>query len=203
VAPGTIVLLNGATSSGKSAIARAFQHRSDEPWLSIGIDVFWGAIDERWMELGPRAAEGFHWVDGPDAEPTRPQVRIVSGPVGERLAAGMRAAVGALAQEGNDVVVDDVLIEPSWLDHWSEVVAGVDTLFVGVHCDLDILERRERERGNRILGEARGQLDVVHRDVVYDVAVDTSISTPEDCASAIAHALRSAPRPRALERHRR
>ena len=171
--------------------------------MRIGIEAFWGAIDERWMELGPRAAEGFHWVDATHADRARPQVRIVSGPVGERLAAGMRAAVGALARAGNHVVVDDVFIEPTWLDHWSEVMAGVETLLVGVHCDLDTLESRERERGDRILGEARGQVHVVHRDVVYDVEVDTSDSSPEDCAAVIAHALRSAPRPRALERHRR
>lgn len=203
MAQGTIILLNGTTSSGKSAIARAFQRSSEDPWLRIGIDAFWSAIDERWMELGPRATEGFSWVDVRDADATRSEMRIVSGPVGDRLAAGMRAAVGALAREGNNVVVDDVLIESKWLDHWSSVVAGLDTLLVGVHCDLDTLERRERERGDRILGEARGQLHVVHRDVVYDLAVDTSTSTPEGCASVIAHALRSAPRPRALERHRR
>jgi chloramphenicol 3-O phosphotransferase len=84
-------------------------------------------------------------------------MRIICGPVGDRLAAGMRAAVGALAREGNDVFADDALIEPTWLDDWSEVLTGIDTLFAGVRCDVGILERRERERGNRVLGEARGR----------------------------------------------
>jgi len=57
----------------------------------------------------------------------------------------MRAAVGTLAREGNDVFVDDVLIRPTWLDDRSEVLAGIETLFVSVRCDLAILETRERE----------------------------------------------------------
>ena len=201
VASGRLVLLNGATSSGKTAVARAFQRLSHDPWLRIGIDAFWSAIDERWMEFGPYAEEGFRWVEARSGDGAPAGMRIVPGPVGERLAAGMRAAVGALAREGNDVLVDDVLIEPAWLDHWSEVVAGLDTLFVGVHCDLETLERRERERGNRILGEARGQVDNIHRHGLYDVEVDTSSTSPEECALLIAQALVSAPRPRVLERH--
>jgi chloramphenicol 3-O phosphotransferase len=200
MALGRVVLLNGATSSGKTAIARAFQRLSHDPWLRVGIDAFWGAIDERWMEFGPRAAEGFRWVEAGNGDPSRPEMRIVSGPVGDRLAAGMRAAVGALAREGNDVIVDDVLIEPAWLDGWSEILAGIDTLFVGVRCDLETIERRELERGDRVLGEARGQIDVVHRDLLYDVEVDTSSASPEECASVIAQARTSASRPRALER---
>lgn len=84
--PGRVVLLHGTSSSGKTTVARAVQSLSDEPWLRLGIDVFWAAIDERWMEHGQRASEGFLWeVDA----------RIVPGPVGERLAAGMRAAIAA------------------------------------------------------------------------------------------------------------
>lgn len=203
VAAGRVVLLNGPTSSGKTAIARAFQRQSDDPWLRIGIDSFWGAIDERWMEFGPRAAEGFRWVEARNDDGAPAGMRIVPGPVGERLAAGMRVSVAALAAEGNDVVVDDVLIEASWLDHWSEVLTGLETLFVGLHCDVEILDRRERERGNRVLGEARGQVDKVHGHGPYDVEVDTSSTSSEECALVIAQALVSAPRPRALERHRR
>jgi chloramphenicol 3-O-phosphotransferase len=56
--PGRVVLLHGTSSSGKTTVARAFQRLSDEPWVRLGIDAFWNAIDERWMEHGPDAAEG-------------------------------------------------------------------------------------------------------------------------------------------------
>lgn len=196
------MLLNGPTSSGKTSIARAFQRMSDDPWLRIGVDVFWSAIDERWMEFGPFADEGFRWVEvaGNDGAPA--EMKIVPGQVGERLATGMRAAVEALARNGHDVIVDDALIRRAWLDDWSLRVGGFDTLFVGVHCDLETLEGRERERGNRILGEARGQAVSVHQHGLYDVEVDTSSTSLKECALLIAESLVSAPRPRALKRHR-
>ena len=61
--PGRGVLLHGTSSSGKTTVARAVQRLSEEPWVHLGIDAFWNAIDERWMEHGPRASEGFLWSE--------------------------------------------------------------------------------------------------------------------------------------------
>jgi chloramphenicol 3-O phosphotransferase len=54
-----------------------------------------------------------------------------------------------------------------------------------VHCPLAVAERRERERGDRIVGTARGQHALVHTFRTYDVDVDTSVATPQECAEAI------------------
>jgi chloramphenicol 3-O phosphotransferase len=177
---GRLVLLHGTSSSGKTTVARAVQKLSDEPWVLLGIDVFWNAIDERWMEHGTRAREGFLWTEG---------ARIVPGPTGQKLAAGMRAAVSAFARAGHDVLADDVFIDPRWLDGWRTELAGLDWLLVGVLAPQEVLEEREKARGNRIAGEARAQVNVVHRGVEYDLTVDTSTQSPEDCAGAILAAL--------------
>ena len=178
--PGRVVLLHGTSSSGKTTVARALQKLSEEPWLRLGIDAFWGAIDERWMEHGPRAAEGCLWLE---------DARIRPGSVGQRLTAGMRAALAACARVGNDMLVDDVFIDPAWLDGWREELAGLEWLLVGVLAPLDVVEERERARGNRILGEARAQFDVIHRGIEYDLTVDTSLQSPEECAREIIAAL--------------
>jgi chloramphenicol 3-O phosphotransferase len=178
--PGRVVLLHGTSSSGKTTVARAFQRLSEEPWVRLGIDAFWNAIDERWMEHGPHAAEGFEWTeDG----------TIVPGPVGQRLAAGMRAAVAACARAGNHLLVDDVFIDPAWLDAWRHELAGLEWLLVGVVAPLEALEERERARGNRIAGESRSQIDVIHHGIEYDVTLDTARQSPEECARAILAAL--------------
>ena len=177
---GRVVLLHGTSSSGKTTVARAVQALSEEPWLRLGIDAFWTAIDERWMEHGPRASEGFLW---------REDASIVPGPVGQQLATGMRAAVAACARCGNDLLVDDVFIDRRWLDGWRDKLAGLEWLLVGVLAPLPVLEERERIRGNRITGEARAQVDVIHAGIEYDLTLDTASQSPEDCARAILAAL--------------
>jgi chloramphenicol 3-O phosphotransferase len=179
---GRVVLLHGTSSSGKTTVARAVQTLSEEPWLRLGIDTFWNAIDERWMEHGSRAAEGFLWRD---------DATIVPGPVGHRLAEGMRAAVAACARCGNDLLVDDVFIDRRWLDGWRAELAGLEWLLVGLRASLPVLEERERTRGNRITGEARAQADVIHAGIDYDLVVDTGSQSPEECARAILAALNS------------
>jgi chloramphenicol 3-O phosphotransferase len=178
--PGRVVLLDWASSAGKTTVARAVQRLSEEPWVHLGIDAFWNAIDERWMEHGPRAAEGFLWTK--DAS-------IVAGPVGERLAAGMRAALGAFARAGNYLLVDDVFIDSAWLEGWRTELADVEVLLVGVMAPLRVLEEREAARGNRIAGEAKAQVDRIHKCIEYDLTVDTSRQSPEECARLILAAL--------------
>jgi chloramphenicol 3-O phosphotransferase len=178
--PGRVVLLHGTSSSGTTTVARAVQRLSDEPWVRLGIDAFWNAIDERWMERGPRASEGFLWTE---------DATIVPGPVGQRLAKGMRAALAAFARADNDLLVDDVFIDPAWLDAWRTELGEVELLLVGVVAPVHVLEERETARGNRITGEARSQVDVIHHGIEYDLIVDTSRQSPEECARSILAAL--------------
>jgi chloramphenicol 3-O phosphotransferase len=179
---GTLILLHGTSSSGKTTVARALQRLSDEPWVLLGIDAFWNAVDERWMEHGERASEGFLWTE---------DAAIVPGPVGQRLATGMRSAVSAFARAGNNVLVDDVFIDPAWLDGWRAELVGLEWRLVGVFAPVEVLEERERARGNRIAGEARAQVDRIHRGIEYDMTVDTSRQSPEDSARTILAALDS------------
>ena len=181
---GRVVLLHGTSSSGKTTVARAVQRLSDDPWVHLGIDAFWNAIDERWMEHGSRASEGFLWLE---------DATVVPGPVGQRLATGMRAALAAFARAGNDLLVDDVFIDRAWLDGWRSELEDVESLLVGVFAPADVLEERERARGNRIAGEACAQLDVIHVGIDYDLTVDTSRQSPEECARTILAAVRDRP----------
>jgi chloramphenicol 3-O phosphotransferase len=101
----------------------------------------------------------------------------------------MRAALATFARTGNDVLVDDVFIDPEWLDSWRRELGDLEFLLVGVVAPLHVLEERESARGDRVLGEARAQVDVIHQGIEYDLIVDTSRQSPEDCAHAILVAL--------------
>jgi chloramphenicol 3-O phosphotransferase len=108
--------------------------------------------------------------------------------------------LAALASAGNNLIVDDVLLERRWLQEAIEALGSHEVCFVGVHCQVDIAEARECARGDRRVGTARGQYDQVHVHGIYDVEVDTSILTPEACADRILRAQQQLLRPSAFER---
>jgi chloramphenicol 3-O phosphotransferase len=114
----------------------------------------------------------------------KPSVVIRTGPVAGRCLAGMRQAVAAMAAVGNDLIVDDVMIGDEDKEY-ERLLAPYRLFRIGVICPLDVLEARERARGDRAIGLARWQFDRVHRNRRYDLEIDTSKATPLQCAERI------------------
>ena len=173
-----IVLLNGVGSAGKGSIAKALQTITTEPFLHVEMDAF--------LQMLPAASFGH--PDGLTFETVqedgRPSVIIRTGPVAERAFRGMRHAVAAMAAQGNNLIVDDVLLG-SEKAQYPELLSAFDLFLVGVFAPLDVLEARERQRGDRLVGLARWQYDRVHKDMTYDLEVDTGSATPMECATLI------------------
>jgi chloramphenicol 3-O phosphotransferase len=67
-----------------------------------------------------------------------------------------------------------------------QALDGSDFLWVGVHCDPDLAEQRESRRSNRRPGMARQQALSVHAGVIYDLEVNTTYCSTEQCAQDIA-----------------
>jgi chloramphenicol 3-O phosphotransferase len=116
-------------------------------------------------------------------------VRAVFGPVFRRLIEAMPAAVRALVDGGNAVIFDDVLHDRQMHESRERAFAGLDVFNVGVVCAIEKLEERERSRGDRVLGRARGLVDVVHGFRAYDVVVDTGASDADACLGEILSSL--------------
>jgi chloramphenicol 3-O phosphotransferase len=175
---GRIILLNGASSSGKTSIGRALLSLLPEPWFLVPIDAISGmrstvhtqALDEDEVrEMLTRTRRGYH------------------------------RAVAALASVGNDVIMDYPLSEQWRLD---DLLNGYDVTLVEVRCSPEELERREQDRGDRPVGLANSQTTVyAHGDC--DIAVDTTRGDADMCARAIADALDAVPAPKAFDRLRR
>ena len=173
-----IILLNGVGSAGKSAIARALQKITREPFLHVAMDAF--------LDMLPEALWGH--PDGIIFETLqdggKPSVIIRSGPAAERLLRGMRHAIAAMARQGNNLIVDEVLLDGDNAAYQA-ALAGLEVVRVGVFAPLEILEAREAARGDRMIGLARWQYDRVHKDMTYDLEVDTSRATAMECAELI------------------
>ncbi|MGW1538379.1 chloramphenicol phosphotransferase CPT family protein [Streptomyces aureus] len=159
---GRIIFLNGTSSSGKSSIARELLDVLDDGvFFHMAVDGF-GA-----MRTGrPLGAEELDLAL-------------------RRTRMGFHRSIAAMAEVGNDVVVDHVLSEHWRLLDCLSVLRAEDVLFVGVHCPLEELVRREQVRGDRPSGLAAQQYAVVHRHGDYDLECDTGTSTPRECAERI------------------
>jgi chloramphenicol 3-O phosphotransferase len=112
--------------------------------------------------------------------------------------------VAALASVGNDVIMDYPLSEQWRVADLLETLTGYDVMLVEVRCSEVELDRRERVRGDRPVGLARSQA-TVYAHGEFDIVVDTTSTSANECAIAIVNALGSIPSPKAFDRllHRR
>src|ERR1044072_6319723 len=172
-----VILVNGPSSAGKTTLCRALQAAIEDPYFVVAFDDFI-------FMPPPRYSLGVEMVKtSPPGAP--PSVTARFGPVFRRLLDAMAPAVRALVDGGNAVIFDHVLHDRAMHENCRKASDGLDVFAVGVICPVDILEARERERGDRVLGRARGLAGVVHGFLDYDVMVDTGAMTPAACVSAI------------------
>ena len=183
---GRVIVLNGATSAGKSTLAKVLQGRlaaAGELWLVIALDDFFARVPADWFQIGDHV--GDHREAGMVFEMIDGAIQRRVGPVGRTILAAYRAAVAAMARAGLDVIVDEVLLAAEDWAGWQAELAGLDVTWVAVDAGLDVLLDRERERGNRVIGMAAAQFGVVHTFATYDLRVDTGLLTPDEAAEAI------------------
>lgn len=163
---GHIILLNGASSSGKSTLARGLQAALPEPFWHISIDHLLAADilpqariqsgEFLWPALRPPFFEGFH------------------------------NCLPALAAAGNNLIVEHIIESEAWLHRLLRLLSRVDVFFVGLHCPLPELERREQQRGNRRIGEARADLETTHTFGDYDFELLTTLPLADNVNALLA-----------------
>lgn len=175
-----IILLNGASSAGKSTLCRALQAQLDEPFLQFSLDFFMfggEVLPKRRDPSGP-----FSW----------PAMR-------PKLFDGYYHCLAALAQADNNLVIDYIIETPEQFQQIVRLLSPFDVFFVGVHCPLEELERREKQRGDRGIGDARRDYETVHTFSAYDFEVDSSHPAEEN-AEVIIAAWKARQRPSIFDR---
>lgn len=193
-----IIFLNGCSSSGKSTIAKAIQHLSEKPWLLLGIDTFFHMMPSKHVGFGEKANEGYHFIPGQDEE--GPIMHIQTGPFGNAVAQSIPKVVQALANDGHNLIVDEVLFTDKELENYARALVANAVYFIGVMCDLKTMQEREILRGDRALGLARGQINHVHKlSCSYDLTVDTTHTSAFDCAHEVLSFIERTPEPQAFK----
>lgn len=160
-----IILLSGVSGAGKTTLAAQLQRllsHPDRPFLHIEADRLLPHLTPDW--------------------PSRNPAQIA------RLSRAMRDACLAFAANGFDLIVDGVLPygDPAQVVETLEAFRMFRLCYVGVHCDLQALDEREKRRPDRDRGWARHQYRDLHANQRYDIEVDTTSKPAEESARAIA-----------------
>lgn len=169
-----VIVLNGGSSSGKTAIARCLQAILPQPWISLSVDDLVAALPPSLTDSGAGIAFGQHG-------------EVAVGGGFREIEAAWMAGVGAMARAGARVIFDDVFLGGAASQARVRAgLAGLAVLWVGVRCAPEIAADREMARGDRVAGMAAAQAESVHQGVAYDIEIDTSRTESLDCARAIA-----------------
>ena len=176
---GKIILLNGASSAGKSTLSRGLQDSLDEPFWHVSIDHL-------------------------NAAGVLPEARIKSGEfpwsaLREPFFDGFHRCLPALADAGNNVIVEHIVETAEWMRRLLRLLGHLDVYFVGIHCPLPELERREKERGDRRVGDARADFATTHAFCTYDIEIDSTAERDRN-VEAVISAWRARRRPNAFDR---
>ncbi len=169
-----IIVLNGGSSSGKTAIAHCLQAILPDPWLRLGVDDLVEALPPSLTDSGAGVAFG-----------GQGEVSVGEGFIA--MEAAWLTGIAAMVRAGARVIVDDVFLSGGTSQARMRLhFASIEVLWVGVRCERAIAAGREIARGDRVPGMAASQADMVHRGVRYDLEVDSGRMPAIDCARMIA-----------------
>jgi len=175
-----VIVLNGGSSSGKSSIARCLQELLDEPWVRSGVDELLAA-------LAPSL------VGGTAPRPGRaPVIRfdadgaVLVDAAWRPVESAWYRGVASMARAGLGVIVEEVLLAGGeGQRRLASALDGIAVVWIGVRCDPDVAAAREAARPERIAGMAASQAARVHEGVDYDLVVDTTKASVEQCARMV------------------
>lgn len=170
-----LILLNGASSAGKTSVCKKLQEVLSEPYIHLEEDRFvFNTYHDRFLS-GDIAPEIF-----------------------KKTMLGYYRSLRAFLSVGHNVLADTGFYTPALLHQCIHELKGDAVWLVGVHCSIEELERRERARGDRQIGLAREQAAIIHNSVIYDIEVDTSTLSSEEAALTIKSKLNQLASPKAI-----
>jgi chloramphenicol 3-O phosphotransferase len=171
-----LIVLNGASSAGKTSTAQALLELLGTQCAITGLDD----ILERTQPFGPEGGGALGAI--------RRSIQITWFQFTDgrlRLFKQLHREVAALAQAGRDVIVETALMDPRALRDAAECFSPLGGLFVGMKPPLVVSEQWEAARADRPRGQARKHYDLIHGHGVYDLVLDPSTMTSRECAVVI------------------
>lgn len=161
---GTIIYLNGVTSTGKTSISRELQQQSDKIIYNLSNDMIAYILDRNRYNNN-------YW------ETLFNTIYI------------MYDIAVMLAEKGHDVIIDGMIVNPPGItghyEHIKNVFSASNLIIVEVFCPLEECKRRNIVRGDRGVDQSDNQYKTMVKDVVHDFSVNTLLNDSNTCARQI------------------
>lgn len=200
--PGQIVILNGAPRSGKSSIVTVIQETFDGPWMNLGVDTFVRHVTPK--RYGP----GIGLRPGGERQDLEALVPVLFAAMYESIAAHSRLGLNVVVDAGHH---DAYAHRRQILADSAQRLEGLPVLFVGVRCPIEVIMKRRNagqagregvyatgSKAEPIPPPVRLWQREVHIPGIYDIEVDTSLLSPQECAEVIRRRLEDGPPPSAF-----
>ncbi|MEM6338414.1 MAG: hypothetical protein AAF673_00610 [Pseudomonadota bacterium] len=173
-----IVLLNGPSSAGKTSIANKLQEATKYNFMQIGIDKVISMMPDHLNDwTGKQSADGFWWQINLD-EDGKTCSKIMLGEFAEKVSNSFFSMTKAMLDDGHNMVIDEVCLDQKKANKWQKILSNFDTYYIGITANLKELEKREKTRGDRMIGSARSQVEIVHTvGFKYNLMIDTTENT--------------------------
>lgn len=160
---GKIIILNGVSSSGKTTLAKTIQDRSPIPLYRLDIDDFILMSPEKFNDY---ENGGFS--------------------VQYAFASKFFYVVKLYSDLGFDLIVPYMFFKNSEaLQDFRELLNGYPVFVVNISCPVEELQRRETIRGNRKVGSAKEQLNLLETNFENILTINNFENTNDVCADEI------------------
>ncbi|MDF3130252.1 AAA family ATPase [Kiritimatiellaeota bacterium B1221] len=178
------IILNGPSRTGKSSLAEELQLRLNFPALILSMDAFYchtmvpalvGIPKSKWPH--------FNW------------------------ASALYASSSSLVREGHSIILDTLTVEPLVENNLLKHFENIQTYFIGLKCPLEMMKARiriEQKDDEGALSNLETQFDTVHKNSgnFYDLELDTSVLSTQECGDKVLEMLDSTSEPVALSQLR-
>lgn len=158
------------------------------------MDNFIDMLPEKFIASNEKAkTEGYFAFEENDNK-----IEIKVSEQGAKFFANIPVIAAILAGQ-YDIIIDEVLLDEKTLKGYITKLISSKVYFIGVYCSLEEMEKREKARGDRMIGLSRGQIDIVHHNIPhYDLKIDTTNMPANLAAIEILKFIAQEPEPKAF-----
>lgn len=186
-----IIILNGVSSAGKTSITKEFQEIADGCYYNLRMDRIHSFLPRKHTIYGDHKNADPNFENSLTEENKKgfyfnENLNFCKGEYALAIDEDYLDLIYMLAKKGRNIITDLLSLDKSHTTYMKNMFKEFDTYFIKVHCDIDELRRREIKRGDRTVGTAEKQQELLDKnDFEYDYVIDSTYKTSVELAKEL------------------